>query len=145
MQFSSRFTLQLISGISKYLKYEDTYFKGTTICAFKNILCAFAITGLTFAAMSLVINLFNKFDLYSDYQYSHLHSNFVLAFYIAIKILKFVHNCLNIQLNCRGSFIKSKLSAVSTCISFKCVKHLVNGLQFLKATDNNIPFFCLKF
>ena len=27
----------------------------------------------------------------------------------------------------------SKFSAVSTCSSFKCVTHLVNGLQFLKA------------
>ena len=28
----------------------------------------------------------------------------------------------------------SRLSAISTCSSFKCVTHLVNGLKFLKQT-----------
>ena len=63
VQFSARCSLVFKSGISEDLKL-DTYFKGTTICAFKNSLCALAISGSTFAATSLVVNAFNKLDLY---------------------------------------------------------------------------------
>ena len=54
----------MINNISKLLKNDEIYFKGTAICAFKNNLCAFAICGLTFAATSLVVSPFHKFDLY---------------------------------------------------------------------------------
>ena len=40
------------------------YFSGTATCAFKNNLCALAISGLPFAGTSVVVSPFNKLDLY---------------------------------------------------------------------------------
>ena len=69
-----------MSDISNDLKKLLRYCKDTTICAFKNNLCALAISGSTFASISLVVSPFNKFDLYlkEDESLTLTLSNFLL-------------------------------------------------------------------
>ena len=100
-----------MKGIFNDLKKLDTFFSGTTICALVNNLCVFAISGLTFAPTSLLVNPINKFDLYLKEDESFAltlsifpaDSYFVHLFCIAIKILKYVNNYLSTQLNYTNS------------------------------------------
>ena len=101
------------------------------------------MSGLTFAATSLVVNPFNKFDL-------HLHEDesfafTLLMFPVAFKFFSSLLYCHKDPEDCSllseysikldKFIIKLRFSDASICSSFKCATHLVNGLQFLKQTE----------
>ena len=82
----------LINGNFKDLKNDDTYFKGTAICALTNNLCALAIFGLTFAATFFVVNPFYKFDLYlKELELSTVTSVISPAFFKGCSSLLYCH------------------------------------------------------
>ena len=63
-------------------------------------MCALAISGLTFAATSHVVNPSNRFDLYlNEDELSAVTLSISHLFCTEMKMLKIAHKSLNIQLN----------------------------------------------